>query len=180
VILRTFEDIKADIEIKIIEIKKDHFLIYQIGICPSYKQTNYPQTQTHRGIPPATVSLPLSCGQQLWQYLLPLTIKWAQKILDTMYFVVNERDGCGFRFEFLQVCLSRGDPPFVNLTDPDDWRVHPPHFHPFSSTLCLAHRSLLWAMRVWFLIFEYVVATCVFLSFWVLILFLDLPPMLLN
>jgi hypothetical protein len=76
--------------------------------------------------------------------------------------------------------LSRGDPPFVNLTDPDDWRVHPPHFHPFSSTLCLAHRSLLWAMRVWFLIFEYVVATCVFLSFWVLILFLDLPPMLLN
>jgi hypothetical protein len=60
VILRTFEDIKADIEINIIEIKKDHLLIYQIGICPSYKQTNYPQTQTHRGIPPATISLPPS------------------------------------------------------------------------------------------------------------------------
>jgi hypothetical protein len=62
VILRTFEDIKADIEINIREKKKDHFLI---GICPSYKQTNYPQTQTHRGIPPATISLPPSLPPSL-------------------------------------------------------------------------------------------------------------------
>lgn len=138
-------------------------------------QTDKPSTDSDTPRHPSSHHLPpaLSPVESSYGYLFSLSQSSGPRIFWTpcfSFFVVNERDSCRFRFEFLQVCLSRGDPPFVNLTDPDGWRDCPPTTFPpsFSSTLCLAHRSLLWAMRVWFLILEYLVATCVFFltEFW--------------